>query len=956
MQRLRAPIQKPSITRVSLLPAQIADSSIPDFSLYGRYLQTENGFAPAPRAPRRGKIQNAFVTSSSGAMNGGDRSAGMGFPLFTSNPYTSNDFVYKWRTYVQMYETCWEARKIVNIPVDDALRKSWIVEGIPEEMAVKLQNRLDQMGFLNVLKRACKLEKLLGGCLAFFGLEATEDNVETAYHPREGAMLRFCNAIPISRIARVTWDSDPLSQGYMRPQMFMVNGQHVHISRCLVFDGNPLFDPYDFALTQFRANLAGFGPSVLAPLWDDIGMAVGTRQAAYQLIQVNNSIIAAISDLQDLLGTNAGQANIEKVKQIANQMSLYRAAIIAGDDKVQLSQHSASFGSVPELILTYLQVLSAASDIPATRFLGQAPGGLNATGESDLENYYNAEDAYQHLSIEPKLRRIYDVLGYHHFPKEWSAAREKLTFNFPPLWNQTEKEEAERNGLNIDNMIKLVQERMISEEKAIEELALKKAFSVKFTLEDLELLANERDEADLRGAQGQGGEQQDQNENQNIDPRKEIERIKNSWQVLDKIVNSEGYADLIQAAGGNPGEFDPVQFARGLSVEQEHWNTTSGDEIQMAKIVIDHLRERSDYYTRLERVENQINLSLLPEPTEAQIRAGNYPKHHIRLHGLDISVENPKGSIRRGTDANGNAWESKLPAHYGYIRKTEGADAPDQVDVFIGPHEESLIVYVIDQIDYDSGKFDEHKVILGCRSMAEAERIYLSAFSDGKPRIGAISPMSIEDFKGWLKDGIMSKPFGRIQNSGTFHEEDHPRADDGKFGSGGGKSSLKSDKAIGTKKSTESSTNKVVDKKGKPLVVYHGSDDEETDFGAYSGYFTTEKDYAHAYGEHVRAYHIDIKKPLVIKWDIDKGPSGDEPYINKASMIKALKKIDPSLEKDLNKAFKDIESDAEQEPWAYMDTDGFRNVLKKHGYDGFFAIEKENKIFRPISPDQIKKI
>ena len=711
----------------------------------------------------------------------------MGFPLFTSNPYTSNDFVYKWRTYVQMYETCWEARKIVNIPVDDALRKSWIVEGIPEEMAVKLQNRLDQMGFLNVLKRACKLEKLLGGCLAFFGLEATEDNVETAYHPREGAMLRFCNAIPISRIARVTWDSDPLSQGYMRPQMFMVNGQHVHISRCLVFDGNPLFDPYDFALTQFRANLAGFGPSVLAPLWDDIGMAVGTRQAAYQLIQVNNSIIAAISDLQDLLGTNAGQANIEKVKQIANQMSLYRAAIIAGDDKVQLSQHSASFGSVPELILTYLQVLSAASDIPATRFLGQAPGGLNATGESDLENYYNAEDAYQHQSIEPKLRRIYDVLGYHHFPKEWDKLRESLLFNFPPLWNESEKEQAEKNGLNIDNMIKLVDARLMPEEKAIEELAAKKAFSIKLSDEDLALLSSERDESDLMQEQGQ---------DQNLDPKAEIQKLKNMWQVREKIGNSESYGSLILAAGGNPNDFDPEQIALGIKSEQEHFDTVNGDEKVLMGIVLDHLREDPKYYDKLEKIEN----------------------------------------------------------------------------------------------------------------------------------------------------------------SGTFHEEDHPRADDGKFGSGGGKSSLKSDKAIGTKKSTESSTNKVVDKKGKPLVVYHGSDDEETDFGAYSGYFTTEKDYAHAYGEHVRAYHIDIKKPLVIKWDIDKGPSGDEPYINKASMIKALKKIDPSLEKDLNKAFKDIESDAEQEPWAYMDTDGFRNVLKKHGYDGFFAIEKENKIFRPISPDQIKKI
>jgi phage-related protein (TIGR01555 family) len=317
-------------------------------------------------------------------MDVSDRGYGSYIPLTNDNPYSSTDFIYRWRQYVAMYEMSWEARKIIRIPVEDALRKGWQATGIPEDAASSIQNRLDHLQFMPALKRSLILERLLGGSLTFIGLEDIVDDPSREYHPRMGARTHFFNAIPISRIARASWCTDPLSIHYMRPESYLINGVEVHTSRCLVWDGEPLFDPNDFALNTFRSNIQGFGPSKLAPIWDDIVKAIGTRQAAYQLIQTNNAIIAAISDLQDLLGTTKGKTTVQRIKDIANQLSLYRAALIDGE-KVEFSQHSASFGSVPELLLTYLQVLSAASDIPATRFLGQAPGGLNATGESDLD-------------------------------------------------------------------------------------------------------------------------------------------------------------------------------------------------------------------------------------------------------------------------------------------------------------------------------------------------------------------------------------------------------------------------------------------------------------------------------------------------------------------------------------------------------------------------------------------
>lgn len=137
-------------------------------------------------------------------------------------------------------------------------------------------------------------------------------------------------------------------------------------------------------------------------------------------------------------------------------------------------------------------------------------------------------------------------------------------------------------------------------------------------------------------------------------------------------------------------------------------------------------------------------------PTDGQKEAGNYRKGHVKVHGLDISIENPRGSHRSGV-ADGKPWKSRLPHHYGYIRKTEGGDG-DHVDVYLGPHVKAPNVYVIDQHDLKSKAWDEHKAFIGFGSAKQAINAYHRAFSDGKgrDRIGHVETMIVDDFKRWL--------------------------------------------------------------------------------------------------------------------------------------------------------------------------------------------------------------
>jgi hypothetical protein len=142
--------------------------------------------------------------------------------------------------------------------------------------------------------------------------------------------------------------------------------------------------------------------------------------------------------------------------------------------------------------------------------------------------------------------------------------------------------------------------------------------------------------------------------------------------------------------------------------------------------------------------------------SDAQKEAGNYKKKKIQFQGLAISIENQKGSYRSGTDPQGNKWKTKMYFDYGYIRRTLGADG-DHVDCFIGPHKESEIVYVINQVNPNTKEFDEHKVMLGFVSEDEAKKGYLKCFQKNWKGLGEIFPITMDQFKAWLQS-ISSGP------------------------------------------------------------------------------------------------------------------------------------------------------------------------------------------------------
>lgn len=156
--------------------------------------------------------------------------------------------------------------------------------------------------------------------------------------------------------------------------------------------------------------------------------------------------------------------------------------------------------------------------------------------------------------------------------------------------------------------------------------------------------------------------------------------------------------------------------------------------------------------------ELKVDGGMKSEPTEAQKAAGNYKMEHRRVDGYNISIENVKGSVRRGTGADGKPWETTMQNDYGYIRGTEGVDG-DHIDVFLSDTPEKDDVFVVDQVNED-GSFDEHKVMYGFPSIEAAREAYLSNYEPGWTGLGAITHVSKEEFKKWIGSSKRkTKPF-----------------------------------------------------------------------------------------------------------------------------------------------------------------------------------------------------
>lgn len=253
------------------------------------------------------------------------------------------------------------------------------------------------------------------------------------------------------------------------------------------------------------------------------------------------------------------------------------------------------------------------------------------------------------------------------------------------------------------------------------------------------------------------------------------------WSTLGGTIASGNATRVIIGIPGNSTEwrvgfhgkytafqnFDDVEHGKPLFIPFDEDGKISALRAKDMKVWIKdkdgHLYEftpnKQSLSTQISAAESEVNTN----PTEAQKEAGNYKKGHVQVGTFDITIEQPQGSVRKGTDADGKQWESKMNNTYGYIRGAVGVDG-DHIDVFLSNDIDGWNgrkVFVVDQYNPD-GSFDEHKVMLGFNDADEAKSDYLANYENGweNGRRIDVTAVNLEDFEKWIaSSNRKTKPF-----------------------------------------------------------------------------------------------------------------------------------------------------------------------------------------------------
>ena len=277
--------------------------------------------------------------------------------------------------------------------------------------------------------------------------------------------------------------------------------------------------------------------------------------------------------------------------------------------------------------------------------------------------------------------------------------------------------------------------------------------------------------------------------NKHIEEADDFNSVEEAMQLINETINNgtisqqgtnisldyKGYR--VSIAQSNEGNWVLTAFDKTRSraeKQRNKRNATIGDQsvsdMENGTLVSPQLASSESKDTQTSANEQTVSEKIAQEeakveqnPTEAQKEAGNYKKGHVKIDGYDVTIENPKGSVRSGVDRNGQEWSVTMNNTYGYIRGTEGVDG-DHIDVFLSDDPTQGDVYVIDQVNED-GSFDEHKVMYGFKSALAAKRAYLANYSPGWKGLGTITKVSKEEFKKWINSSHRkTKPFAEYKS------------------------------------------------------------------------------------------------------------------------------------------------------------------------------------------------
>lgn len=340
------------------------------------------------------------------------------------------------------------AQKIIKSPADEAVRTGFTLKNgdavIPETSA--LLSALETLRWQEMFSTAVCWDRLYGGALMVLILD---DGSTDLTLPVNENSIRGIESIAVydkrSVAFRSTYQDGPKTG---EPEVYTVMNSYggsfdIHESRCLRFTGGLISD-------WKRRQRDGWGGKVLEQMREEMGNYKNSMSRALQILSRMSQGILKLDGLSSLLQSDAGEMVVRRRLQTID-MARDLLNTIAIDSEDEYDVKNLSLAGIKDLVEEFEVSLSAASGIPMTVLFGRSPAGLNSTGKSDLENYYNMVERIRQRTIRPHLQHLIDIMdrgGQVKLPQQY-------TLVFDPLWNPTEKEMAETRQLKADALSKM---------------------------------------------------------------------------------------------------------------------------------------------------------------------------------------------------------------------------------------------------------------------------------------------------------------------------------------------------------------------------------------------------------------------------------------------------------------------------------------------------------------------
>jgi phage-related protein (TIGR01555 family) len=338
----------------------------------------------------------------------------------------------------------WMFGKVVDIPADDMTRK-WRTPKAPSltiedlELFTKVEKELKIRATVN---EALKWARLYGGAGLILnvndGLGELSDPLELD-RIKEGD-LESVVAVDRYDLTAVKVNTRDVASGFRLPEFYqLAGGGHIHHSRIIRFDGFKL--PWD----ELQRNMY-WGGSVAERVYDEILNAKITTQSIASLIFESSVDVITVKGLFERIMNKQGLDAIMTRFRLANMTKSINKALIIDQDQETFQKHTTNFSGLPPMISEFYSVIAAAADIPATRMLGQSAKGFSATGQGDLDNYYDMISSKQETDLYDALGKLDQVLTRSVFGRPV----EDWDFEFNPLQQMDEKQQAEINKLDSE--------------------------------------------------------------------------------------------------------------------------------------------------------------------------------------------------------------------------------------------------------------------------------------------------------------------------------------------------------------------------------------------------------------------------------------------------------------------------------------------------------------------------